>query len=170
MVPTERSLLVNIVLYKKKGAAKAIPTMCVLTIKKDKNLFLLCAKSHIVILGNHKDCVWSKIDWYAPVLCGDSLHFIVSLAVASYHSLHQGNCKNSFCQGFLPKNKVMIVCPPSGDPDTSPDKYWLLLRTLYSFWTSPHHWYNKINILLISISLKPFPQGSMSLFRFCVQS
>jgi hypothetical protein len=55
--------------------------MCVLTIKKDENLLLLQAKSCIVVLGNHEDRVWSKSDWYAPVLCGDSLRFLVSLAV-----------------------------------------------------------------------------------------
>jgi hypothetical protein len=41
----------------KKGAPKAIPTMCVLTIKKDENLLPLQAKYRIVILGNHEDRV-----------------------------------------------------------------------------------------------------------------
>ena len=45
-------LLENIALFAKKGAPKAIPTMCVLTIKKGKNLLPLCAKSRIVALGN----------------------------------------------------------------------------------------------------------------------
>jgi hypothetical protein len=45
-----------------KGAPEAIPTMYVLTIKKDKILLLLGAKRHIVVLGNHKDRVWSKSD------------------------------------------------------------------------------------------------------------
>jgi hypothetical protein len=40
---------------RKKGAPKAIPTMCVLTIKKDENLLPLRAKSRIVVLGNHED-------------------------------------------------------------------------------------------------------------------
>ncbi len=40
-----------------KGTPKAIPTMCVLTIKKDKNLNPLQAKSCTVVLGNHEDCV-----------------------------------------------------------------------------------------------------------------
>jgi hypothetical protein len=39
-----------------KGVPKAIPTMCVLTIKKDEMLNPLRAKSHIVVLGNHEDC------------------------------------------------------------------------------------------------------------------
>ena len=36
------------------SAPKAIPTMCVLTIKKDENLMPLRAKSRIVVLGNRE--------------------------------------------------------------------------------------------------------------------
>jgi hypothetical protein len=54
-----------------KGSPKAIPTMCVLTIKKDKNLFPLQAKSCIVVLENHEDRIWSKLDRFALVLHGD---------------------------------------------------------------------------------------------------
>ncbi len=43
-----------------KGASRAILTMCVLTIKKDENPLPLWAKSCIVVLGNHKDRLWSK--------------------------------------------------------------------------------------------------------------
>ncbi len=64
-----------------KGAPSAIPTMCVLSIKKDKMLNLLHAKSRIVILGNHKDHVWTKSEKYAPVLRPDMMHLMVSLAV-----------------------------------------------------------------------------------------
>ncbi len=139
--------------------------MCVLIIKKDKNLLPLCAKSRIVVLGNHKDHVWSKSDWYAPFLCSDSLHFLFSLAVASRCPLHQGNCKNIFCQGFPPEDEVPIVCPPSSDPDASPDKYWLLLCTLYGLRRSPRHCYNKINAILILFGLTPLLEDSV-LFRF----
>ncbi len=51
-----------------KGAPKAIPTMCVLTIKKDKQLMPLRAKSCIVVLGNREHRDWSKSDRFAPVL------------------------------------------------------------------------------------------------------
>jgi hypothetical protein len=64
----------------KKGAPHAIPTMCVLTIKRDENLLPQHAKSCIVVLGNHKDRVWSKSNKFAPVLWGDSLRFLVSMA------------------------------------------------------------------------------------------
>jgi hypothetical protein len=109
-----------------KGAPKAILTMCVLTIKKDEHLMPLRAKSRIVVLGNRECRDWSKSNWLAPVLCFDSLHFLVSLAVQHRRGLKQGDCKNAFCQGILPPEEVTIVCPPSGDPDAPKDEYWLL--------------------------------------------
>jgi hypothetical protein len=51
-----------------KGAPHAIPIMCVLSIKKDKMLNPLHAKSQIVVLSNHDNCVWTKSEKYAPVL------------------------------------------------------------------------------------------------------
>jgi hypothetical protein len=140
---------------REKGAPKAIPTMCVLTIKKDDNLLPLWAKSGIVVLGNHEDPVWSKSKQYAPVLCGDSLRFLVSHAVASRRPLQQGDHKNAFCQGIFPPNGVTIVHLLSGNPDTAPDKYWLLHCTLYGLHWSPRHWCNKNNAIFISIGLKP---------------
>jgi hypothetical protein len=79
-----------------KGAPKAIPTMCVLTIKKDKQLLPLRAKSQIVVLGNCETRDWSKSDQFAPVLRFDSLRFLVSLAVQHHRGLKQGACKNAF--------------------------------------------------------------------------
>ncbi len=64
-----------------KGAPKAIPTMCVLTIKKDEHLMPLRAKSRITVLGNCECHDWSKSNQFAPVLQFDSLRFLVSLAV-----------------------------------------------------------------------------------------
>ena len=49
----------------------------------------------------------------------------------------------------------MIVCPPCGDPESDPQEYWVLLKTLYCLRRSPRHWYDKINAILISIGLTP---------------
>ena len=100
--------------------------MCMLTMKKDENPLTLCAKSRIVILGNHEDHLWSKSDRFAPVLHQDSLCFITSLTVEKHCALRQGDCKNTYCQGSLLPEETMIICPPSGDPDTDPNKFWLL--------------------------------------------
>jgi hypothetical protein len=57
--------------------------MRVLTIKPDKMLNPFRAKSQIVVLGNHEDCIWSKSEWYAPNLCSNTMHFILSLTLES---------------------------------------------------------------------------------------
>jgi hypothetical protein len=106
---------------REKGAPQAIPTMCVLTIKPDKMMNPHCAKSCIIILGNHEERIWSKSDKYAPVLRPDTMRFIVSMAVEQRRTLQQGNCKNAFCQGILPPDEITIVEPPIGDPDTKKD-------------------------------------------------
>jgi hypothetical protein len=138
-----------------KSAPKAILTMCVLTIKKDDQLMPLWAKSRIVILGNRETRNWSISNCFAPVLWFDSLCFLVSLSTQHHRGLKQGDCKNSFCQGILPSDKTTIVRPPSGDPDTTKDEYWLLLKTLYGLHWSPRHWYEKIDAILCSIGLTP---------------
>jgi hypothetical protein len=136
------------------SAPCAIPTMCVLSIKKDKMLNPLCAKSRIVILGNLEDRVWSKPEKYAPVLWPDTLHLLVSMAVKRQCTLKQGNCKNAFCQGVLPADEITIVKPPIGGPDAEKDEYWLLKCTLYGLRRSPRHWHNKIKGILNSLGLK----------------
>jgi hypothetical protein len=142
---------------RKKGAPKVTPTMCVLTIKKNEQLMPLCAKSRIMVLGNQESREWSKRDQFAPVLCFDSLRFIVSLGVQHSCGLKQGDCKNASCQGVFPPEEITIVCPPSGDPDAPKDKYWLLQKTLYGLRRSPHHWYEKIDSILHLIGLTPNP-------------
>jgi hypothetical protein len=64
-----------------KGAPRSIPTMCILSIKKDEMLNPLRAKSCIVVLGSHRDRVWTKSEKYAPILRPDTMRLMVSLAV-----------------------------------------------------------------------------------------
>ena len=142
---------------REKGAPRAIPSMCVLTIKKDESMLPVRAKSRIVVLGNHEDRDWSKSDRFAPVLRSDSLRFLVSLAVEQRRALKQGDCKNAFCQSELPPDETTIVKPPSGDPDAGPHEYWLLRKTLYGLRRSPRHWYDKIQTVLNRMGLKQNP-------------
>ncbi len=141
--------------FREKGAPKAIPTMCVLTIKKDEQLMPLQAKSRVVVLGNCEGRNWSKSEHFAPVLLFDSLRFLVSLSAQPRCGLQQGDCKNAFCQGILPPEETTIVQPPFGNPDAGKDEYWLLLKTLYGLCRSPRHWYEKIDAILRSIGLTP---------------
>jgi hypothetical protein len=127
--------------------------MCVLTIKPDKMLNLFRAKSWIDVLGNHEDCIWSKSERYAPVLCSDTMHLIFSMALEHCCTLKQGDCKNAFCQGILPPDKIMIVKPPIGDPQATKDGYWLLKRTLYGLCHSPWQLYMKIKSILNQLGL-----------------
>jgi hypothetical protein len=129
--------------------------MCVLTIKKDKQLMPLRAKSRIVVLGNRESREWSKSNRFAPVLRFDSLRYLVSLAIQRCRGLKQGGCKNAFCQGIFPPEEITIVRPPLGDPDAAKDKYWLLQKTLYGLRRSPRHWYKEIDSILRSIGLTP---------------
>ncbi len=99
-----------------KGAPKAIPTMWVLTINKDENLLPLHAKSRVVVLGNHKNRVWSKSNQYAPVLHGDSLWFLVSLAVEKHCPLQQGDCKNHFVRKLSPLMRSPLFALLQGIP------------------------------------------------------
>ncbi len=103
-------------------------------------------------------------DKYAPVLCPDTMHLIVSMAVEQQCTLQQGNCKNAFCQRILPLDEVTIVKPPIGDPDAKKDEYWLLKRTLYGLRRSPRHWYVKIKSILEKLGL------SQNAYNLCIFS
>ena len=140
---------------REKGAPRAIPTMCVLTIKKDENLLPLRAKSRIVVLGNHEDRIWSKSERFAPVIRADSLRFITSMAVNARRTLKQGDVANAFCNSDLPPEEVTIVRPPIGDPSAAKDEFWLLKKTLYGLRRSPKHWYEKIDRIFRSMGLRP---------------
>ena len=142
---------------REKGAPRAIPTMYVLTIKRDENLLPVRAKTRIVVLGNHEDRVWSKSEKFAPVLRADSLRYIVSMAVQKRRLLKQGDCKNAFCNGDLPEDEVTIVRPPNGDPSAAKHEFWLLKKTLYGLRCSPRHWFDKIDKILKSMGLKSNP-------------
>jgi len=137
-----------------KGAPRAIPTMCVLTIKPDEMLRPHRAKARIVVLGHHEDRIWTKSEKYAPVLRPDTLRLLTSMAVERRCTLKQGDCKNAFCQGILPPDEITIVKPPIGDPDAKEGEYWLLKRTLYGLRRSPKHWYDKISTIFNRLGLQ----------------
>ena len=103
--------------YHEKDASRAIPTLCILTIKPNEMMNLHCTKSRIAILGSHKDRCWLKPDTYPPVLRPDTMRLLVGMAIEQQCTLQQGNCKNAFCQGLLPPGEITILKPSIGDPD-----------------------------------------------------
>eukprot|EP00804_Cyclotella_cryptica_P008738 CCRYP_018465-RC/>CCRYP_018465-RC protein AED:0.27 eAED:0.26 QI:0/-1/0/1/-1/0/1/0/969 len=134
---------------------KALPSMCVLVIKPDKDGNPVRAKSRIVVLGNFEDRYYTKSQRYAPVLKYSSLRLLCSKAVGDKCILKQGDCKNAFCHASLPDDELTVVRPPVGDPEYSQDTYWLLNKTLYGLRRSPHHWYNMFVAALKDMGLRP---------------
>jgi len=136
---------------------KAIPSMCVLVVKPDKDGNPHRAKSRIVVLGNHEDRIYSKSQRYAPVLKYSSLRLLTSKAVGDKRVLQQGDCKNAFCQAVLPDDEATVVRPPVGDPDYNKEVYWKLKKSLYGLRRSPRHWFNRIASILQEIGLVQSP-------------
>eukprot|EP00804_Cyclotella_cryptica_P002399 CCRYP_004096-RA/>CCRYP_004096-RA protein AED:0.22 eAED:0.22 QI:0/0/0/1/0/0/3/0/917 len=152
----ERITKKQYLLLKRSGCiGKALPSMCVLVIKPDKDGYPVRAKSRIVVLGNFEDHYYSKSQRYAPVLKYSSLCLLCSKAVGEKCILKQGDCKNAFCHATLPDDELTVVRPPVGDPEYNKDTYWLLNKTLYGLRRSPHHWYNMFVQALKDIGLKP---------------
>eukprot|EP00804_Cyclotella_cryptica_P016077 CCRYP_004202-RA/>CCRYP_004202-RA protein AED:0.18 eAED:-0.12 QI:0/0/0/1/0.5/0.33/3/0/1917 len=68
-------------LLKRSGRiGKALPSMCVLVVKTDKDGKPNRAKSRIVVLGNFEDRIYDKSQKYAPVLKYTSLRLLTSKA------------------------------------------------------------------------------------------
>jgi hypothetical protein len=78
----------------------------------------------------------------------------------------QGDCKNAFCQGILPGDKITIVKPLIRDPDTKKGKYWLLKHALYRLRHSPWHWHNKICAIITQLGLR---ENASDPYLFTVQ-
>ena len=102
---------------------KAIPTMNIFTVKKDKQGLPVRAKSHLIVLGNLERRIWDKADKYAPVLTSTSSCLLVSMAIQDGRIMKQGDCKNVFCQPSLPDDELTVVRPPKGCPRSKPGTY-----------------------------------------------
>eukprot|EP00956_Cyclotella_meneghiniana_P015762 scaffold24459_cov75-Cyclotella_meneghiniana.AAC.3 len=124
---------------------KALPSMCVLVVKHDKDGNPLRAKSRIVVLGNHEDRVYEKSQKYAPVLKYSSLRLLVAKAVRAKRVLQQGDCKNAFCNAELPDDELTVVRPPVGDPDPQEEERF---KQALSSCTVPIDWMGTVDYFL----------------------
>ena len=70
-----------------KGIPKAIPSMCVMTIKRYENMAPDRTKSHIFVFGNLENRLWAKSEKYAPVLHYSSLRLLTSMATENFRLL-----------------------------------------------------------------------------------
>ena len=107
----------------KRNAPRAIPTMAYLGVKRDGNYNSHRAKSRIVVLINNADCAFKKSQSFDPVLSYSSLQILTSKATKKIRILQQGKLKNAFCNDLLPDDKITIVRPPLGDPNSSPNDF-----------------------------------------------
>jgi hypothetical protein len=134
-----------------------LPTMCVQTVKTDEEGLPVRAKSRIVALGNHEDRIWEKSEKFAPVLRDESARLMTSMAIQMGRKEKQGDCKNAFCQSYLPKGETILLRPPKGAPLGKPGDLWLLHKTLYGLRRSPYHWYQSIKKILLGMGLNMSP-------------
>ena len=77
------------------------------------------------------------------------------MATENFRILKQGDCKNAFCNAKLPADETTIIKPPSGNPYTKKDVFWLLKKTLYGLGCPPQHWYRLVTSILINMGLQP---------------
>ena len=81
------------------------------------------------------------------------------MVTESCHVLTQGDCKNAFCNAKLPDKEVTIIKPPSGNPDSRKDVFWLPKKTLYGLGRSLRHWHKMINSIFVDMGLVPSIHG-----------
>ena len=136
---------------------RAIPTMCIHTVKPDSNGKPDRAKSRIVVLGNAEDRLWEKSDLFAPVIMKHSVRCLVAYGVSKGRKAKQCDAKNAFCHPDLPDDEICVVTPPRGCPHSKPGTYWRLTKTLYGLRRSPRHWYQALKKVLMDIGLTPCP-------------
>jgi hypothetical protein len=65
--------------------------------------------SHNLKRMNQEDRIWSKSEKFAPVMRGESSRVMTLMAVQAGQKEKQGDCKNTFCQSYLPKDEKIIV-------------------------------------------------------------
>jgi hypothetical protein len=136
-------------IYRSTGK-RAIPSMCVFTVKKDSSGRPLRAKSCIVVLSNKDPTEWTKADCFAPVVSLPVVRMLTALAVQQKRTLKQADCKLAFIQATLPPEEITVVKPPAGCPLSGSGTYWRLKRSMYGLKRAPRHWYKLISQILTS--------------------
>jgi hypothetical protein len=137
----------------------AIPSMCVLVIKKDEHGNPVHVKSRIMVLCNKYPHQWTKGDCFAPVATQAAVILPVYLAIEHNKFSQQGDCKNTFCNPVQPDYKLFIVHPPPGCPFSKPNTFCRLRKTLYGLRRSPKHWYEMFRSVMQIYGLKPCPNS-----------
>eukprot|EP00957_Ditylum_brightwellii_P092457 7040693-Ditylum_brightwellii.AAC.1 len=133
--------------------------MAISTIKYDQDGRPKRVKWGIVALGNLDPHTWSSEEVFAPVMSMVELHVLVSLAIYHKHPLKSWDVKQAFVKATLPETEQYVIRQPAGCPNSKPNTYWLLKRTLYGLKRSPQHWFMKATELLHKCGLEPTPNN-----------
>ena len=134
-----------------------MPTMAISVIKRDENGNPVRAKYRIVALGNLDPNTWSKSDCFAPVLSQIELRLLTAIAAQRKCIPKTADVAQAFCQSYLPEGENYICRPPAGCPQSLPNTYWKLRKTLYGLKRSPRHFYELAKKTLLSIGFTVHP-------------
>ena len=135
-----------------------LPTMDISTIKPDSQGKPIRAKYIIVSMGNMDPHNWTKSQCYSPVLSIPETRLIISISVNFNVIPKSVDGIQAFFQTTLPSNERDITRQPVGCPNSKPNTYWFLLKTLYGLKRSPKHWFELAIQLLSQCNLTPTPQ------------
>ena len=135
----------------------SLPSMTIVTIKKDSSRNPLKAKYHIVVFSNHENKAWRKSDMYVSICSQLDMRVLLSLAISHNRSFKQADCKNFCLQSDLQDNESGIVEPPHVCPIPTSNSYWFLSKSLYSSHWDFRHWYEHMLFELLCIVLIPSP-------------
>ena len=88
---------------------KAIPSLCLLSVKNYKDAKPLRAKSCIVVLGKFEDGLYQKSHIYALVLKYSSLFLLTAKSVDNKLILQKGYFNNAFCNTNIPDDEFTVI-------------------------------------------------------------
>ena len=127
--------------------------MACLVVKHDGNYNPHHTKSHAIVLGNHEDFTFNESQRFTPFLSYSSLWLLAFKTIDKRRIFQQVDYKSSFCNALLPEDDITIVLLPLVDPDSIPDDFWILKKTLYCLRLLPQNWYNLITNILKDMGL-----------------
>jgi hypothetical protein len=115
---------------REKGAPKAIPTMCVLTIKKDEQLMPLRAKSRVVVLGNREGPKASALHPFFGLIVSD---FWLVCRLNTVAALNKGIAKTPSARAFFLLRRQLLSVHLPGTPMPARMNIGFFLRLSMAF-------------------------------------
>lgn len=81
------------------------------------------------------------------------------MAVQAGRREQQDDCKNAFCQLYLPKGDIIIIHLPKGCPISKVEDLSVLHKIIYRLRRSQYHCYQSIKKILLSMGLSTSPRN-----------